>query len=119
MRCADLDRSEAFWRDTVGLSVYREYGSGGRRQGVVLFCGGGFLELTTGTGPMGDAVVLWLQVAAVDVEVDRLRAAGVAVEGPRTEPWGLREAWLDDPDGLRVALIEVPEGHPIRSRIDP
>lgn len=120
MACGDLDRSEVFWRDTVGLSVYREYGTGGRRHGVVLFCGGGFLELTAGGGgPVGEGVVVWLQVAAVDAEADRLRAAGVAVDGPRTEPWGLREAWFVDPDGLRVALIEVPEGHPIRTRLDP
>lgn len=127
VRCADLDRSEAFWRDTVGLRVYREYGAGGRRIGVVLFCGGGFLELTGHSGSAApgraaagrDGVVLWLQVPDVDAEARRLVEAGVTVEGPRTEPWGLREGWFTDPDGLRVVLVEVPGGHPIRSRVDP
>ena len=33
---------------------------------------------------------------------------------PRDEPWGLREAWLADPDGVRIALVEVPPEHPMR-----
>ena len=123
VRCADLDRTASFWCDTVGLRVYREYGAGGSRSGVVLFCGGGFLELTVArgatTGPVGAGTVLWLQVPEVDREARCLAAAGVAIEGPRTEPWGLREAWLRDPEGLRVVLVEVPDGHHIRTRIDP
>lgn len=123
VRCADLDRTASFWCDTVGLRIYREYGAGGVRRGLVLYCGGGFLELTEappgGPGPVEPAVVLWLQVPAVDREVARLVAAGVAVQGPRTEVWGLREAWFTDPEGLRAVLVEIPEGHPIRSRIEP
>jgi hypothetical protein len=30
------------------------------------------------------------------------------------EPWGLVEAWIDDPDGLRIHLVEVPADHPLR-----
>lgn len=122
VRCADLDRTASFWCDTVGLRIYREYGTGGRRSGVVLFCGGGFLELTVGatssSPPSSDATVLWLQVPDVDHEARRLVAAGVDVTSPRTEPWGLREAWLRDPEGLQVVLVEVPDEHPIRRRIE-
>jgi hypothetical protein len=32
----------------------------------------------------------------------------------RLEPWGLREAWLADPDGIRIVLVEVPLEHPLR-----
>lgn len=125
-RCADLDLAVAFWCDTMGLRIYREYGSDGVRTGVVLFTGGGFLELTL---PHGDDAggrrggcdptnVLWLQVADVDAEVARLTVAGVDIDGPRDEPWGLREAWLEDPAGLRIVLVEVPEEHPIRRRVE-
>lgn len=121
VRCADLDGSIAFWRDAVGLRVYREYGTGGRRTGVVLFCGGGFLELTGG-GAVDDGAgprpLLWLQVPAVDAEVDRLRRAGVDVDPAETRPWGLREAPFRAPDGVDGVLVEVPEGHPIRTRLD-
>jgi catechol 2,3-dioxygenase-like lactoylglutathione lyase family enzyme len=121
LRPRDFDRSSAFYRGTLGLRVYREYGSGGRLTGVVLFCGGGFLELTTGRPDDdggADAVVLWLQVPDVDVEVARLQGSGVDVAPAETMPWGLREAWLRDPDGVRIVLVEVPEGHPIRTRLD-
>ena len=45
----DFDRSRAFYEETLGLSVYREYGSAGAVTGVVLFLGGGFLEITQGS----------------------------------------------------------------------
>lgn len=122
LRPRDFGRSLAFYRDVLGLRTYREYGSGGQVTGVVLFCGGGFLELTV-SGPPDDAgagtasVVLWLQVPDIDEEVLRLEAAGVDVAPAETMPWGLREAWLADPDGTRIVLVEVPEGHPIRTRL--
>ena len=124
-RCPDLGQAVAFWCDTVGLRIYREYGHDGERTGVVLFAGGGFLELTASGGVEVDGsderppcAVLWLQVNDVDDEATRLTVAGVDVDGPRDEPWGLREAWLEDPFGLRVVLVEVPEDPPIRRRVE-
>jgi len=118
----DLDAAVAWYTDVLGLSIYREYGAGGRRTGVVLFCGGGFLELTgpragAASGPA--AATLWLQVPDVDVEHRRLTAAGVTVSAePETMPWGLRECWIADPEGTRIVLVEVPADHPIRNRRD-
>jgi uncharacterized glyoxalase superfamily protein PhnB len=40
------------------------------------------------------------------------------VREPRREPWGLEEMWVADPDGVRIAVIEVPADHPIRGRTD-
>ncbi|MBI2710559.1 MAG: VOC family protein [Actinobacteria bacterium] len=119
---SDLDAGIAWYTGVLGLRTYREYGTGGRRTGVVLFLGGGFLELTgpragAAAGPAGP--VLWLQVPDVDAEHERLVAAGAHVAAaPETMPWGLRECWVSDPDGTRIVLVEVPEGHPIRSRLD-
>jgi uncharacterized glyoxalase superfamily protein PhnB len=51
----------------------------------------------------------------VHAEHQRLSEAGVqAVRPPRTEPWGLVEMWLEDPDGVRIVLVEVPADHPLR-----
>jgi hypothetical protein len=41
----DPERSRMFYRDTLGLAIYREFGSGPDR-GTVFFLGGGFLELS-------------------------------------------------------------------------
>lgn len=116
----NFDASLAFYCEQLGLRVYREYGHAGRRTGVVLFLGGGFLELVSTPpaeeGP-GRPVDLWLQVPDVDAEHGRLAALGLAPRPPELMPWGLREMWLSDPDGHRVVLVEVPEGHPLRARL--
>ncbi len=117
LRPSDLDRSLAFYRDTLGLAVYREFGEGSQR-GVVFFLGGGLLEVSgRAESPTAPNVALWLQVRDVDAAHDELTARGVSVERPPvTEPWGLREMWVRDPDGLRLAIIEVPADHPLRRR---
>jgi catechol 2,3-dioxygenase-like lactoylglutathione lyase family enzyme len=120
LRPSDFAAGLAWYRDVLGLRVYREYGTRGRVTGVVFFLGGGFLELVSGGSPVaGGGAALWLQVPDVDAEHARLAAAGVEVlSAPVDEPWGLRECWVADPDGVRIALIEVPEAHPLRRRVD-
>lgn len=116
---SDFEAGVRWYRDVLGLRVSREYGIAGRVTGVVLFLGGGFLELTTGDGAAGTGPTLWLQVPDVDREHERLAAAGVDVlRPPVTEPWGLRECWIADPDGTKIALIQVPDTHPLRRRVD-
>ena len=117
---SDLAAGIAWYRDVLGLRVYREYGVAGRVSGTVFFLGGGYLELTgpRAGGPAGPGTSLWLQVDDLAAEHERLAAAGVTVlEAPALMPWGLREAWVSDPDGTRLCLVEVPEDHPIRRRL--
>ena len=115
----DFERSVRFYTETLGLRVYREYGTGGHVTGMVLFLGGGFLELASGRRPPEQrGILLWVQVPDVDAEHERLTTAGVAIhEAPADMPWGLREMELHDPDGTRLRLVEVPYGHPIRTRL--
>jgi catechol 2,3-dioxygenase-like lactoylglutathione lyase family enzyme len=114
LRPTDPARSRAFYRDVLGLAVHREFGRPDD-PGLVFFTGNGLLEVAgRSDGPVG-GVALWLQVRDVVAEVDRLAAAGVPVlRTPRQEPWGLVEAWLADPDGVRIVLVQVPEDHPLR-----
>jgi len=114
----DLDRSLAFYGGALDLPVAREFGAGHGR-GVVFFAGGGMIEVVGDGGrptpPGGGGTALWLQVRAVGAAVAELSARGVPVVRPPTlEPWGLIEAWIDDPDGLRIHLVEVPADHPLR-----
>ncbi|MGA2837737.1 MAG: VOC family protein [Acidimicrobiales bacterium] len=112
---SDLDRTLTFYRDVLGLAVAREFGEGDRR-GVVFFAGGGLLEVVgTGPPPGRAGVQLWLQVRSLDDAVADLTGRGVELARPPVlEPWGLLEAWLDDPDGVRIHLVEVPADHPLR-----
>ncbi len=115
LRAADPARSQAFYRDVLGLAVYREFGPPDH-PGVVFFLGNGLLEVSgPGDEPPPRGMALWIQVRDAGAEHERLRAAGVPVlREPRTEPWGLVEAWVADPDGVRIALVEVPADHPLR-----
>jgi catechol 2,3-dioxygenase-like lactoylglutathione lyase family enzyme len=115
LRPADLDRSHRFYRDVLGLAIYREFGSPAD-PGVVFFLGPGLLEVSgRAAGSPGRSVMIWLQVRDVRTEHERLAAAGVRIlRAPETEPWGLIEMWIEDPDGVRIVLVEVPADHPIR-----
>jgi catechol 2,3-dioxygenase-like lactoylglutathione lyase family enzyme len=115
LRPTQLDRSHRFYRDTLGLAIYREFG-GDDAPGIVFFMGNGLLEVSgRATDPPGDAIALWMQVRDIGAEHRRLLDAGVTVlREPRREVWGLIELWIADPDGVRIVLVEIPEGHPLR-----
>lgn len=115
LRPADLDRSRRFYRDVLGLAVYREFGPADH-PAVVFFLGQGLLEVSGhAPGPPGASVMIWLQVRDVRAEHGRLAAAGARViRAPVREPWGLVEMWIEDPDGVPIALVEVPADHPLR-----
>jgi predicted enzyme related to lactoylglutathione lyase len=113
----DFERSFRFYAESLGLHVYREWGSGSTR-GVVFFLGGGFLELSGSSRPVtSGSVSVWLQVRDVDAVGHELEQAGVdIIEVPTEKPWGLREMQIRDPDGLSIVIVEVPETHPLRRR---
>jgi predicted enzyme related to lactoylglutathione lyase len=115
LRPSDLDRSRCFYRDVLGLAIYREFGPPDD-PGVVFFLGSGLLEVSGHTvEPPGHSVMIWIQVRDVHAEHARLATAGVSIiRGPATEPWGLTEMWIQDPDGVQIVLVEVPADHPLR-----
>jgi catechol 2,3-dioxygenase-like lactoylglutathione lyase family enzyme len=115
LRPSSLDRSRRFYRDLLGLAICREFGPPDD-PGLVFFLGQGLLEVSGhAAGPPGRSVLIWLQVRDVHAEYDRLAAAGVRIlREPATEPWGLTEMWIEDPDGIRIVLVEVPADHPLR-----
>src|SRR5690348_18397251 len=60
--------------------------------------------------------MIWIQVRDIHAEHARLAAAGVpVVREPAAEPWGLTEMHIQDPDGIRIILVEVPADHSLRS----
>ncbi len=114
LRPADPAASRRFYRDLMGLAVYREFGDPADPS-LVFFVGGGFLEVSASAGDAPPNVALWWQVRDVDAEYRRLAELGADVTRPPvTEPWGLREMWIKDPDGVRIVLVQVPDDHPLR-----
>lgn len=110
---ADPGRLTDFYRKRIGLAVFREYPGG-----TVLHAGGGGLIEIPGhmsvDGPSSGAG-LWLQVRNIAAARQELIGAGVAIERePVTEPWGLVEMHVRDPDGRLLIFVEIPEDHPLR-----
>lgn len=85
----DFERSLRFYSESLGLHIYREWGSGSNR-GVVFFLGGGFLELSgSSRTSASENIGLWLQVRDVDAVGRELEEAGVKVlESTTDKPWG-------------------------------
>ncbi len=85
----DPERSRAFYRDALGLAIYREFGTGPGR-GTVFFLGNGLLELSgQADEPPGPAIALWMQVRDLAASHRELTARGVPVlREPKREPWG-------------------------------
>lgn len=109
VRPRDRAASTAFYRDVLGLAVAREFPGG-----TVFFLGGGYLEVSgEGTGAGAGDLAVWVQVR--DLAAAHRDLEGYVVREPRREPWGLDEMWVADPDGVRIVLVEVPPGHPIRT----
>lgn len=117
LRPTDTERSRAFYRDTLGLAIYREFGTG-PEAGTVFFLGGGFLEVSGRfETPPSPALQLWLQVRDIHATHRKLADRGVEIRRePQREPWGLIEMWINDPDGVRICVVEVPDDHPLRRR---
>jgi lactoylglutathione lyase len=112
LRPADPDTTLAFYRDQLGLAIAREYPGG-----TVFFGGGTLIEvaahLADGAGP--STSVLWLQVRDLAATQAELEGRGVEiVREARTEPWGLIEMHIADPDGTSIILVQVPADHPLR-----
>jgi len=89
LRPGDLDRSRRFYRDVLGLAVYREFGPPDD-PGVVFFLGSGFLEVSGhAAGPAGRSVLIWIQVRDVRGEyAGWLRPESPSSVSPRPSPGG-------------------------------
>jgi len=114
LRPADYQRSLRFYRDEIGLAIFRDYGAG-----TVFYAGQSLLELTGfgsqdhSGGPFPGA--LWLQVRDVRAAQAELESRGVAIaRKARQEPWGLHEMHVTDPDGIALIFVHIPPDHPLR-----
>jgi catechol 2,3-dioxygenase-like lactoylglutathione lyase family enzyme len=112
----DLERSQRFYEETIGLTIYREWGSGSSR-GVAFFLGGGGVLEVSGGSPHSpsEATELVLQVRDLGATRSFLAERGLVPEAePELKPWGLLEMTARDPDGLALIFVEVPPDHPRR-----
>lgn len=113
LRPRDAETTLGFYRDQLGLAVARTYPGG-----VVFFAGSTLIEVAShlSSDTSDDtSTALWLQVRDIEAAQRNLAAQGVTiVREARTEPWGLREMHIADPDGRQIVFVEIPADHPLR-----
>lgn len=109
---SDLDASEAFYVDKLGLARAFDFiNNEGRRFGVYLNAGNRtFIELFAGelAAPAEKQAYkhLCLEVDDMDTTLADLRANGVEVTGHKTGSDHSIQAWITDPDGNRIELMQ-------------
>jgi catechol 2,3-dioxygenase-like lactoylglutathione lyase family enzyme len=114
LRPADYARSVGFYRDALGLAIAREYSGG-----TVFYAGQSLIELAGHGAPAHPGGpfpgALWLQVRDLYATQQELQDRGVEIaREARHEPWGLHEMHVNDPDGMALIFVQVPEDHPLR-----
>ena len=117
LRVRDLDRSLDFWRDRVGFQeMHRLKRDNGETWLVYLrITDDQFLELfpdaTTDQVPPDDqngVMHICLDIVDLDEEIARLTASGVTIVSPiKGGIDNNRGAWIHDPDGNRIELMEM------------
>jgi catechol 2,3-dioxygenase-like lactoylglutathione lyase family enzyme len=116
----DMPRALGFYRDTLGLGIASDLGdfvelNANEHVLLSLFTRAamGKGEPRLAIGPVsGQHAVLALQVEALDTYCDGLRAKGITFASPETNhpEWGLRTAFLRDPDSNLLCLYSgIPE----------
>jgi 4-oxalocrotonate tautomerase family enzyme len=102
LETADLDRSLAFYVETLGFSVRKRETRPDGRPLVVTEQG---LGLTNGGGPVRHVEHLAFRARDVAALAERARGAGVEiVDGPKPTAYGI-SVYLRDPDGNTVELF--------------
>lgn len=115
---ASLERAEEFYAGLLGGEERYRFPPDGPPEFVTL----GFGETELGLGALGDApplhgqplrpaighrIELCVYVEDLDATMARARDAGVPVLLPPTaRPWGERVAYLEDPDGNLVMVVQ-------------
>jgi lactoylglutathione lyase len=121
LRVTDLDRSLVFYR-ALGYEVVGDVPETGLGHLTMLkLPGDEFVSIELVHDPAGPAVRSGTNLSHLVVTVDSMHTTvtdltgrGVEVESP-TSPDGSADfltAWVTDPDGNRIELVQWPAGHP-------
>ncbi len=110
----DLPRSIAWYRDVLGFKVKERYKSEGSLVGVGLQAGDVFLMLGQDDWKKGrdrkkgeGFRIYCMTTQDVDAIAKRIQAAGGTLDdGPRNQPWGMRDFSLTDPDGFKLTIAK-------------
>jgi catechol 2,3-dioxygenase-like lactoylglutathione lyase family enzyme len=108
---ADVDRSRAFYGDTLGWPVDHDQTVDENIRFVQVTPPGSACSIAFGRGlsdmEPGSLKALQVVVASADEALADLRARGVDAQGVDDQPWG-RFVYFSDPDGTSWTVQELP-----------
>ncbi|MCY4536829.1 MAG: VOC family protein [Chloroflexi bacterium] len=112
---ADLERTERFYVDLLGMELAFEFMRGGERIGFYLRAGGtSFIEVFAERESLKDGRAslkhFCLEVEDLDALTAKLTAQGVEVSAKKFGADNAWQAWITDPNGLRIELMQYTEG---------
>jgi uncharacterized glyoxalase superfamily protein PhnB len=112
LNVSDIEASLRFWQDTLGFEIAQRFEQAGRLVFVSLRSGDVEVMLNAHGGdpaarrarPHYTEAVLYFGVDSVHELARELRARGLNAPEPETQPYGLDEFVLRDPDGYEIAF---------------
>jgi predicted enzyme related to lactoylglutathione lyase len=106
----DMDRAEAFYRDTLGLNILTPRGEPGTRSnGFMEFEAGGTAIGLTAMAPLPNAAVA-LAVDDCHATIEELRAKGVTIGMDPVETSDCFLAAISDPEGNQIIIHQRKDG---------
>jgi catechol 2,3-dioxygenase-like lactoylglutathione lyase family enzyme len=108
IRSTDLARTEAFYVEGLGMERFFDFERRGELFGFYLKAGANtFIEVFKGEpGEPGNINHVALEVSDMDALLERLRAKGFSHTEKKLGADQSWQAWLEDPNGVRIELHE-------------
>lgn len=113
----DMPTSLAFYRDKLGFRVTGDSGQGDESGWVMLELAGITIMLNTAYDdgerpPEPDAariaahrdICLYFGCPNVDLAYEHLRSAGIEAKPPTIAPYGMKQLYIEDPDGYGICF---------------
>jgi len=109
---SDIHRSLAWYRDVLGFTLEDEWREGTELRGVTLKAGATTFMISQDDWAKGRDRVKGIGFRLYCItaqDIDQL-AAGIVARGgtlitpPTTQPWGMRDFAVEDPDGFRISI---------------
>jgi lactoylglutathione lyase len=121
VNCADILGTRAFYQRVFDAAQVYQFPDRGDPVYLSLAVGGGHIALGVGTGPAmygeaplpasGHAVDVCIYVPDLDGVLEAAPAHGGRLAVPATDtPWGERVAYVQDPEGTMLLVIQAETG---------
>ena len=110
----DLDATRSFYRDVLGMDTQFNFLRDGKIFGFYLDCGGRshvevFQKDGASYGDMNQINHLCLDVEDIDAAIAHIRSMGVDATAKKLACDDTYQAWIRDPNGVKIELFEYTE----------